>query len=480
MFIRLFTKEYDYCQDYFTAVYDTNLWIKYFGDGTEKLKGWEDHIEYMKERLASINKMIFEEGSVIRKRYENHIQIINGGMTVTYDLNGGNGSFNSQWKAYNEPMTIHSETPTRDGYVFTGWIPLINGNYINPVDFWYYKNENAISPNINPCYFAKEITLKAQWEKSDTPAPNTITLDAQKGTVSPSSVTFVTGESVTLPTPSRDGYIFQGWSTSKTATTGEYKAGTSYTFAEGDTTLYAIWKAGVFNIIYDANEGTFSDGSTQKTDQKTYNASYTIPDYELERDGYTFSGKWSQSKNGSGKYKAGKSYTDIGGSGLSDKHLYAVWEKDSKCTVTYDYNNAADPEKVTETVAPDTTYTIADSKITEDFKGWMYLDPAGKYTWYVNGEPLSYSLLLPGSELTLTGDLYLYAKWDYFVHYTDGSESYTKLVRNGKNYTVEENDNDGFSGWKVKETGAILEPGAKIDLTSDLTLTATYKFDRHL
>lgn len=58
----------------------------------------------------------------------------------------------------------------------------------------------------------------------------------------------VTTASVTLPTPTRDGYDFMGWATSNTAssgTTGSYKP-------SGNVTLYAIW--GAKGLIYIGNE----------------------------------------------------------------------------------------------------------------------------------------------------------------------------------------------------------------------------------
>lgn len=47
---------------------------------------------------------------------------------------------------------------------------------------------------------------------------------------------------VQLPTPTRDGYTFQGWATSSTATSGTYSGGASYT-PTSNVTLYAIWQA---------------------------------------------------------------------------------------------------------------------------------------------------------------------------------------------------------------------------------------------
>ncbi|MBQ7923385.1 MAG: InlB B-repeat-containing protein [Clostridia bacterium] len=214
MCLRMLQKEYDYCQKFFDAVYDNGLVNKLMNcfptANKAKFDGWTSHVKTQKEFLKNISEGIFEEGSSLRKQYHSHISLIEKGMKVTYDLNGGSSieDFAPQTKAYNLHMITRSGTPMREGYVFTGWRPTINGNYINPVDFWYYKDENAISPEINPCYFADEIVLTAQW----TEIQNTITYNANGGTGAPASHENTTGNTTLSTTvPTRTGYTFLGW-----------------------------------------------------------------------------------------------------------------------------------------------------------------------------------------------------------------------------------------------------------------------------
>ena len=47
--------------------------------------------------------------------------------------------------------------------------------------------------------------------------------------------------SITLPTTTRAGYLFRGWSTSSSATTANYQGGDTYT-PTAATTLYAVWQ----------------------------------------------------------------------------------------------------------------------------------------------------------------------------------------------------------------------------------------------
>ena len=72
----------------------------------------------------------------------------------------------------------------------------------------------------------------------------TVKFDANGGTGAPSSQVKYHDTKLTLSskTPTRAGYTFKGWATSKTATTATYKAGGSYT-GNADITLYAVWES---------------------------------------------------------------------------------------------------------------------------------------------------------------------------------------------------------------------------------------------
>jgi uncharacterized repeat protein (TIGR02543 family) len=67
----------------------------------------------------------------------------------------------------------------------------------------------------------------------------TLTFDAQKGTVSPTSKTVICDAAAgDLPTPTRVGYIFGGW---YTATSGGGTQYTATTVVTSNLTLYAKW-----------------------------------------------------------------------------------------------------------------------------------------------------------------------------------------------------------------------------------------------
>ena len=81
----------------------------------------------------------------------------------------------------------------------------------------------------------------------------TIKYNANGGSGAPSDTTATnssTTKSITLSstTPNRSGYTFLGWSTSSSATSASYSAGSAYTFSYGTTQLYAVWKAATITV----------------------------------------------------------------------------------------------------------------------------------------------------------------------------------------------------------------------------------------
>ncbi|MBR5336356.1 MAG: InlB B-repeat-containing protein, partial [Lachnospiraceae bacterium] len=112
----------------------------------------------------------------------------------------------------------------RDNYNFDGWFTTASGG-----------------DKITTAYaFSSDMTVYAHWAYiPPTPRTYTITFDPNGGSVSPKSKTTGTdGKLASLPTPTREGYSFNGWFTAKD---GGDQVTTSTVFGS-DTTVYAHWK----------------------------------------------------------------------------------------------------------------------------------------------------------------------------------------------------------------------------------------------
>ncbi len=145
----------------------------------------------------------------------------------------------------------------------------------------------------------------------------TITYNANGGTGAPSSQSKPQGVSITLSNtiPVRNGYTFLGWGTSSTATTVAYKAGGTYS-ANASATLYAVWKANIYTVTYDANGGTGAPASQTKTHGVVLKLSSTVP----TRTDYKFVGWGVTADSTTAVYNPGDAYeSDMSAT------LYAIW-----------------------------------------------------------------------------------------------------------------------------------------------------------
>ena len=100
-------------------------------------------------------------------------------------------------------------------------------------DGWYYNGmpfDSSGTYNIDG-----DITVVARW----TGKTYTVYLNANSGTGVPGSVSVIYGSVYSLPTPTRDGYSFDGWYTSRNG--GSYYSSFGTWNETSGKTLYAHW-----------------------------------------------------------------------------------------------------------------------------------------------------------------------------------------------------------------------------------------------
>ncbi len=237
--------------------------------------------------------------------------------SLSFSLQGGNGTFNPLYGEYGNRVQIPYTKPTKNGYTFQGWSTSSTGSpQYQPGDY-YTIYSNTI--------------LYAIWGESTQYC--TITFNANGGTGAPASQQKVIGEATYIPytKPTRSEYTFLGWSTSRYATSADYQPGQAYT-PYGDMTFYAVWEQNVvktWTITYNAN------GGTNAPSPQTANVGQfiTITSSKPTRNGYTFLGwsTWSGSTEPELAYTPGYSYMSD-----YDRTLYAVWEEDKRMYLGYD------------------------------------------------------------------------------------------------------------------------------------------------
>lgn len=122
-----------------------------------------------------------------------------------------------------------------------------------------YNADKSNGTNVQLWVYNKGPAQKVTFE-----LPYTVSYNANGGSGVPSSQKKDHGKALTLSStkPTRSGYTFLGWSTSKTATSPSYSAGGSYN-GNADITLYAVWKSNTCSHSY--NAGTITTAATCKS-----------------------------------------------------------------------------------------------------------------------------------------------------------------------------------------------------------------------
>lgn len=135
-----------------------------------------------------------------------------------------------------------------------------------------------------------------------------VSFNANGGSGAPAAQTKTYGVDLTLRStvPVREGHIFLGWSTSKTATSATYTAGGKCSI-NSNATLYAVWKLITYTITFDAstNEGI---GNTIET--VNYGGSIsTMP--SASRPYYVFIGWFTSPEGGTEITEDYEFYSDM-------------------------------------------------------------------------------------------------------------------------------------------------------------------------
>ena len=179
---------------------------------------------------------------------------------------------------------------------------------------------------------------------------------------------------------------------------------------------FAYEKTGdnTYILNYDANGGENAPKREEQVIKSLASATFTISSEKPFRNGYNFLG-WSDSANGpvNEKYKAGNSLTLTYTSDVTEKTIYAVWEKiQPPVTIDITYNgNAGDdavgnlPDPTTSTIPNGQYYapfTISDKVPTREgyeFLGWADSADAPEPQYQ------------PGDTINVSGNTCFYAVW---------------------------------------------------------------------
>ena len=215
-------------------------------------------------------------------------------ISYSFDSQGGS-SVSTRGGYYYDNYSLPSD-PTRTGYMFNGW----------------YRFGNIVT-NSSTIDYAADHTLVARWTKESY----TINFNANGGSVSGSPKSVSYGDTFNLPTPSRTGHVFTGW----TYNGSTYSAGQSYTVPDyggngTSVTFTANWRAERYDVIY-----VKGNGENNSTGSVNYGSSLSLLSAP-SRTGYSFTG-WVCDRGGT--YSAGASYSPGAYGDNADITFTAQW-----------------------------------------------------------------------------------------------------------------------------------------------------------
>ena len=227
--------------------------------------------------------------------------------TLTYNANGGSGAPEKQevkdTTETSNTFTVSNQEPTREGYKFLGW------STSNATDATVNVGETVTVTKDEPSK-----TIYAVWQQNTY--TYTLTYDANGGSGAPDkqevkdSTDASMNFTVSSTKPSRDGYTFLGWATTKDATTSDVGETVTVTKDAPSKTIYAVWKQNTYTVKFESN-----GGSTVADQKVNYNDKATKPTNPT-RSGYTFDGWYD---------KELKNTYNFGTPVTADITLYAKW-----------------------------------------------------------------------------------------------------------------------------------------------------------
>ena len=220
-------------------------------------------------------------------------------INVTFDYNLGESSSSETSYVmqvdYNSNITqedvnkVNALVPERDGYVFTE----------------YWETENGIRVNFDTPYnIKKEVTFYAHWREEDTKLYNVTFDENYEGGQTHVYKDLEEGSSISLKDapadPTRQGYDFLGWATTKDATSADITFPYTPSGDNSDITIYAVWKVKTYTVTFRYNYKKNPGGASGIYKRFTDCAAFSKMDEPdaISRTGFEFLGWFTHAYEG--------------------------------------------------------------------------------------------------------------------------------------------------------------------------------------
>ena len=378
-----------------------------------------------------------------------------GNYRVSFESNKGEGS--------SEPTTADAITLTygtaygelpvvsRTGYDFAGWYTEAKGGTVIQTGMSFVQTEDSI--------------LYAHWNAQKFK----VSFDSNPGS---GSTVPTTAEAIevtydklygSLPKVTREGYTFDGWHTKDSAKILE----DSVVDITENITLQAWWEPNSYKVTFHANNGKFTDGTTDQAKDQTFDDFYRLPE-DPTRTGYTFLGWYTGESDGDPVVANNAVIT------AKNHDLYAHWMPNTY-TVAFNVNGGSGSADTVTVTYGDTYRELPEvSRTGYRFDGW--------YTASTGGSKITAS-----DTVSVAADITLHAHWtalQYKVSFdsnkgngssTPTTASAMEVVYDGTYGTLPVVSRDGytFNGWYTAATeGTKVAASDTVNVANNQTLYA--------
>ncbi|MBT1161684.1 InlB B-repeat-containing protein [Bifidobacterium sp. SO1] len=368
--------------------------------------------------------------------------------TIRFDGNGGTGSMNDIIANLDGRTMIPVASFTRTGYSFAGW-KLADGRIIQPGE------HDPLADKAD-----ETVTLTAVWKANR----QTIRFDkgnnAATGSMADQTVDYGTTFTVPENKYRLEGYTFAGWRDQ----TGATHLPDSRIKVTNDLTLTAIWKINEYTVRFepgaDKTTGTVTPVNVE------HGRTVTLPDSGYRLAGHTFTG-W---KDMTGTIRQPGDRITV----TTGMTFTAQWKADE---YVIGFGNGSD--KATGSTA-NITATYGKTIILPD-NGFRLTGHS-----FIGWKDTTGTVHKPGEQVTVTGPLTFTAVWEanrYKVSFDSGAKDTTGGMTPitgtyGEKLTIPDNayrrTGYMFDGWRTGDN-TMLQSGAGITVTGDLTLTARWR-----
>lgn len=274
--------------------------------------------------------------------------------TIHFNSNNGTGSMESETFTYGTTKALNKNTFTRLGWTFAGWNTWPSGigtNYVDEQDILNLTDTNGI-----------EITLYAKWTKDEY----LISYNLDGGQFNNPRTTYsVDDEEFTLVKPSKEGFIFLGWTgTDVSIPTKNVVVATGST---GNREYIANWTEVIYTIEYIRNyDNSIMNVFGNTTEYKITDTDIILNNPENLDPYYDFVG-WTTNLDTESDLSS--SFVIPSGS-MGNIKVYAIFQA-SQYTVSFDSDGGNNINPITKLGTEDIGTLPIPVKNGYTFKGWF-------------------------------------------------------------------------------------------------------------